>query len=80
MFQHTAPRRWLRLNMDRADKSTDVSTHSHPKVAAALVVSSSYLLLVSTHSHPKVAASKNSKWVFNKDVSTHSHPKVAALF
>ena len=33
-----------------------VSTHSHPKVAAALAEMERNLIRVSTHSHPKVAA------------------------
>ena len=33
-----------------------VSTHSHPKVAAADKYGAAALSLVSTHSHPKVAA------------------------
>ena len=33
-----------------------VSTHSHPKVAAILMMKDSYSSMVSTHSHPKVAA------------------------
>ena len=55
-----------------------VSTHSHPKVAAAepkLVGSED---LVSTHSHPKVAAQQNQQDTRQQKVSTHSHPKVAA--
>ena len=57
-----------------------VSTHSHPKVAAAepkLVGSED---LVSTHSHPKVAAQQNQQDTRQQKVSTHSHPKVAAYF
>ena len=37
-----------------------VSTHSHPKVAAALGVFSPLIQAVSTHSHPKVAATSSS--------------------
>ena len=37
-------------------KQQQVSTHSHPKVAAKTVVVSDVDNLVSTHSHPKVAA------------------------
>ena len=33
-FQHTATRRWLRLLTEPMLTSCDVSTHSHPKVAA----------------------------------------------
>ena len=33
-----------------------VSTHSHPKVAAAAFVHDGRIIVVSTHSHPKVAA------------------------
>ena len=56
-----------------------VSTHSHPKVAAYLLHAVAAAAVVSTHSHPKVAADvlelKTEPW----HVSTHSHPKVAAL-
>ena len=56
----------------------DVSTHSHPKVAAK-----SYCRIldgdkVSTHSHPKVAAIEKNNLHGHYIVSTHSHPKVAA--
>ena len=33
-FQHTATRRWLRRKRGLALKKNEVSTHSHPKVAA----------------------------------------------
>ena len=36
-----------------------VSTHSHPKVAAKLVIETKLAFDVSTHSHPKVAASNS---------------------
>ena len=60
-FQHTATRRWLLahyLNMYQFDS---VSTHSHPKVAAAQYPELNRLFGVSTHSHPKVAALKSGK-------------------
>ena len=34
MFQHTATRRWLRLENKIFEALKEVSTHSHPKVAA----------------------------------------------
>ena len=39
-----------------AVKEDDVSTHSHPKVAADPIQLDLKLSYVSTHSHPKVAA------------------------
>ena len=57
MFQHTATRRWLRIESNKAKISEVVSTHSHPKVAAKAESALSGLETVSTHSHPKVAAS-----------------------
>ena len=33
-FQHTATRRWLPLDYAKSSKNLQVSTHSHPKVAA----------------------------------------------
>ena len=56
MFQHTATRRWLRQKFDRTFLPFDVSTHSHPKVAAFGISYTFSKILVSTHSHPKVAA------------------------
>ena len=38
-------------------KIVEVSTHSHPKVAACSLSITYFLSNVSTHSHPKVAAS-----------------------
>ena len=59
--------------------AVDVSTHSHPKVAAArLPPRLMYSVAVSTHSHPKVAACPKYSHRINCGVSTHSHPKVAA--
>ena len=55
-FQHTATRRWLRAIIKRIDITTNVSTHSHPKVAANSNAPALYQRKVSTHSHPKVAA------------------------
>ena len=59
MFQHTATRRWLRGIVLGSLDPIIVSTHSHPKVAAALIPSILSMLKVSTHSHPKVAANAN---------------------
>ena len=56
-FQHTATRRWLPNPLLVRFQRFLVSTHSHPKVAAAQNVKGSFDMLVSTHSHPKVAAS-----------------------
>ena len=56
-----------------------VSTHSHPKVAAASAKHQKVAQTVSTHSHPKVAAYLEIERVREQiRVSTHSHPKVAA--
>ena len=57
-----------------------VSTHSHPKVAAAETLQALNTMIVSTHSHPKVAASVEGRvsLTTKSAVSTHSHPKVAA--
>ena len=57
-----------------------VSTHSHPKVAAASIKHCQLSDGVSTHSHPKVAALLPVGYgVGSGGVSTHSHPKVAAI-
>ena len=57
-----------------------VSTHSHPKVAAAFIHKAANAEGVSTHSHPKVAAPHTLPPASSlQGVSTHSHPKVAAL-
>ena len=56
MFQHTATRRWLPIASYVSKAKKDVSTHSHPKVAALLKQENYALAEVSTHSHPKVAA------------------------
>ena len=55
-FQHTATRRWLPHTPAEQPKSVQVSTHSHPKVAALIAAGYNNCLPVSTHSHPKVAA------------------------
>ena len=57
-FQHTATRRWLLLDLPYPLVCRLVSTHSHPKVAAAADWSVRFNYPVSTHSHPKVAASE----------------------
>ena len=56
-FQHTATRRWLRGYMSDLASRINVSTHSHPKVAARITLARNLPPVVSTHSHPKVAAS-----------------------
>ena len=58
----------------------NVSTHSHPKVAAVECTVGIMPVSVSTHSHPKVAADNLQMLGGRQDVSTHSHPKVAAAF
>ena len=77
-FQHTATRRWLPVGLDFKAATKAVSTHSHPKVAAAKNHVFLLCAKVSTHSHPKVAASPPFYYVAHFAVSTHSHPKVAA--
>ena len=57
-FQHTATRRWLPLTQFCFLSILEVSTHSHPKVAAKARLISSNAKSVSTHSHPKVAAAQ----------------------
>ena len=57
----------------------NVSTHSHPKVAARLNARVKQAFFVSTHSHPKVAALNRALTDTPMEVSTHSHPKVAAF-
>ena len=42
-------------------RKLDVSTHSHPKVAAGLKDNAGNFTPVSTHSHPKVAATVSLK-------------------
>ena len=77
-FQHTATRRWLPVDTKGVEYRHDVSTHSHPKVAAHRPAVENTGNSVSTHSHPKVAAENydiNTQAIW---VSTHSHPKVAA--
>ena len=55
-FQHTATRRWLPLDVRIKHAEAEVSTHSHPKVAAKTAFKKLHDSWVSTHSHPKVAA------------------------
>ena len=64
--------------MPASSTADNVSTHSHPKVAAGAVALQSIERQVSTHSHPKVAAKAEAEAWAAKIVSTHSHPKVAA--
>ena len=78
MFQHTATRRWLLGHEWGMVRETNVSTHSHPKVAAYPQQKRSFNMWVSTHSHPKVAATTIHALENPNEVSTHSHPKVAA--
>ena len=80
MFQHSATRRWLRFDMPTADPEKDVSTLSHPKVAARYADSFKGMREVSTLSHPKVAAEIRGKYRDHLKVSTLSHPKVAARY
>ena len=77
-FQHTATRRWLLGHEWGMVRETNVSTHSHPKVAAYPQQKRSFNMWVSTHSHPKVAATTIHALENPNEVSTHSHPKVAA--
>ena len=56
----------------------EVSTHSHPKVAAVSLVGQLRITDVSTHNHPKVAADLGGLEAAETQVSTHSHPKAAA--
>ena len=78
-FQHTATRRWLPQLKCMLYHFLDVSTHSHPKVAASSVLEllnkCSLFQHTATrrwlrHSSPNIS--------FDDLVSTHSHPKVAA--
>ena len=57
---------------------TEVSTHSRPKAAAGLLISTTICRLVSTHSRPKAAANVYIAFYKHKRVSTHSRPKAAA--
>ena len=59
LFQHTATRRWLPQRLVYQYQNGAVSTHSHPKVAAATNLTTPLRPTVSTHSHPKVAAPSN---------------------
>ena len=67
---------WFQREMP--DLLLEVSTHSHPKVAAVRAPHFLSGAGVSTHSHPKVAAHIQGKYRLIAGVSTHSHPKVAA--
>ena len=78
VFQHTATRRWLPSTVSTSISAIRVSTHSHPKVAAAFEQLAHLARAVSTHSHPKVAAVAHQFDSICQAVSTHSHPKVAA--
>ena len=57
----------------------NVSTHSRPKAAAALMSGFFGVYMVSTHSRPKAAAAHKDKQAMSQVVSTHSRPKAAAL-
>ena len=55
------------------EQIADVSTHSHPKVAAIGLEGEFELIAVSTHSHPKVAA----KWrveIYKNGISFNTQP------
>ena len=80
LFQHTATRRWLPFTNNDRGRWFEVSTHSHPKVAAKFFLKDTLKDHVSTHSHPKVAAVVVSVTITTHRVSTHSHPKVAAYW
>ena len=58
----------------------NVSTHSHPKVAAHHAPFMHKQIKVSKHSHPKGAAFGSLLLTVALVVSTHSHPKVAAPY
>ena len=78
MFQHTATRRWLLIRLICHSQSCNVSTHSHPKVAA-FNSSKISLTLGSFNTQPPEGGCRFlPKWLPFVNVSTHSHPKVAA--
>ena len=79
-FNTQPPEGGCRLTYLQAPFQPQVSTHSHPKVAATNSLLDNRANMVSTHSHPKVAAKEISIVTFPANVSTHSHPKVAADF
>ena len=77
MFQHTATRRWLLLQVGKFGERSSFNTQ--PPEGGCIKPGFKCLAeVVSTHSHPKVAASIITKPKFLNLVSTHSHPKVAA--
>ena len=55
MFQHTAARRRLALNLVAAALRSAVSTHSRPKAAGLVISDNPRYRTVSTHSRPKAA-------------------------
>ena len=77
-FQHTAARRRLLITKLGKWHIGEVSTHSHPKVAAEDGDIWCDYAFVSTHSPPKAAATYSVSTPFLMAVSTHRRPKAAA--
>ena len=79
MFQHTATRRWL-LTPEAFDcRFLQVSTHSHPKVAACFVVSAICKFMFQHTATRRWLRPFKVMGGGVIQVSTHSHPKVAAF-
>ena len=72
VFQHTATRRWLVLHRAQRLGGTQVSTHSHPKVAGGRQDVPHPDTGVSTHSHPKVAGPFFTKYARPREPFQHT--------
>ena len=79
VFQHTAARRRLGLNLKPIWFSEIVSTHSRPKAAGRSKRMGLRFLTVSTHSRPKAAGCFFCGSCDSSKVSTHSRPKAAGM-
>ena len=77
-FQHTATRRWLHKGNNFLVFTTNVSTHSHPKVAATVACITCKRYKRFNTQPPEGGCLLNFTNTCFICVSTHSHPKVAA--
>ena len=77
-FQHTATRRWLPEQVNDILPSEQVSTHSHPKVAAFLCPDIAFKATGFNTQPPEGGCLAGLSAAAPGGVSTHSHPKVAA--
>ncbi len=78
-FQHTAARRRLPTFTALDNAGKNVSTHSHPKVAALDYFSHNHKILTFNTQPPEGGCTNSRENGSCRYLSTHSHPKVAAM-